>query len=145
MEWWTYIGLAFVSWLVLVLLFTPRIDYRVTAPLRPDSDDFVRVVQSVCQAPIHHENRVEIFTNGAQFYPAMRDAIRAAEVSINLEAYIFQPGDAADMLVEAMVERAKAGVDVRVVLDAIGSARLRNTAARALHERGCRVAFYQPM
>ena len=145
MEWWTAIGAGFVAWLVLVLLFTPRIDYRVTVPLRPDSDDFVRVIQAACQAAIHYQNKVEIFTNGAQFYPAMRDAIRAAGVSINLEAYIFQSGDAADMLIEAMIERAQAGVEVRVVLDSIGSSRLRNAAARRLGAHGCRVAFYQPM
>jgi cardiolipin synthase A/B len=145
MEWWTFIGLAFVIWLVLVLLFTPRIDYRVAVPLRPDSEEFVRVIQSTCQAAIHRQNKVEIYTNGAQFYPAMRDAIRAAEVSINLEAYIFQPGDAADMLLEAMIERASAGVEVRVVLDSIGSSRLSNSAARRLEVHGCRVTFYQPM
>jgi cardiolipin synthase len=145
MEWWTAIGLGFVAWLTLVLLFTPRIDYHVTVPLRPDSDDFVRVIQSACQAAIHHGNRVEVFTNGAQFYPAMRDAIRAAETSVNLEAYIFQPGAAADMLVEALVDRAQAGVEVRVVLDAIGSSRLRNTAARTLQAHGCQVSFYQPI
>jgi cardiolipin synthase len=139
------LGLGFITWLTLVILFTPRIDYHVTVPLRPDSDDFVHVIQSTCQAAIHHRNRVEILTNGAQFYPAMRDAIRAAEVSINLEAYIFQPGDAADMLTDAMLERAKAGVEVRVVLDAIGSSRLRNTTARRLSAGGCQVAFYQPV
>jgi cardiolipin synthase len=144
-DWWQFLGLAFISWLVLVLLFTPRIDYHVTVPLRPDSEDFVRVMQSACQAAIHHQNTVEIFTNGAQFYPAMRDAIRAAEHSVNLEAYIFQPGDAADMLAEVMIERARAGIDVRVVLDSIGSSRLRNHAARRLRDHGCRVAFYQPV
>jgi cardiolipin synthase len=145
MEWWTLVGLAFVLWVVFVALFTPRIDYHVTVPLRPDSDDFVRVIQSTCQASIHHGNRVEIFTDGAQFYPAMRDAILAAEASVNLEAYIFQPGDAADMLVDAMIDRARAGVEVRVVLDAIGSSRLRNSAARRLSAHGCQVTFYQPM
>ena len=145
MEWWTIFGLGFIAWLVLVLFFTPRIDYHVTVPLRPDSDEFVHVIQSACQAAIHHHNQVEIFTNGAQFYPAMRDAIRSARTSINLEAYIFQPGDAADMLADAMIERARAGVEVRVVLDAIGSSRLRNRTARRLAEHGCRVAFYQPM
>ena len=145
MDWWQLLGVAFITWLTLVILFTPRIDYHVTVPLRPDSDDFLRVIQSACQAAMHHGNKVEIFTNGAQFYPAMRDAILAAEHSINLEAYIFQPGDAADMLASAMIERAKAGVEVRVVLDAIGSSKLRNTAARRLSENGCRVAFYQPI
>jgi cardiolipin synthase len=142
---WTLIGVGFITWLVLVLLFTPRIDYHVTTPLRPDSDDFLHVVQSTCQAAMHDGNRVEIFTNGAQFYPAMRDAIRAAQASVNLEAYIFQPGEAADMLMEAMIARAAAGVEVRVVLDAIGSSRLRNRAARQLTEGGCHVSFYQPM
>ena len=92
---WTIVGAAFIVWFVLVLLFTPRIDYHVTTPLRPDSDDFLHVIQSTCQAAIHFHNKVEIFTNGAQFYPAMRDAIRAAQTSVNMEAYIFQPGEAA--------------------------------------------------
>ena len=142
---WMSIGIGFIVWLVLVLLFTPRIDYHVTSPLRPDSDDFLHVVQWMCQAGIHHHNQVEVFTNGAQFYPVMRDVIRSADASINLEAYIFQPGDAARMLMDAMIERARAGVEVRVVLDAIGSSRLRNWAARELQDAGCRVSFYQPM
>jgi cardiolipin synthase len=144
-DWWQIIALAFIAWFTLVLLFTPRIDYHVTVPLRPDSDDFIYVLQSACQASIHRHNRVEIFTNGSQFYPAIRDAILGAEHSVNVEAYIFQPGDAADMLVEAMIARARAGVEVRVVLDAIGSSYLRNSAARRLAANGCRVAFYQPV
>jgi len=142
---WTIIVIGFIAWLALVILFTPRIDYHVTAPLRPDSDDFLRVVQSGCQASMHAHNQVEVLTNGAQFYPAMRDAIRAAENSINLEAYIMQPGDAADMLIDAMVERAKAGVEVRIVLDAIGSTGMGGTAARRLRDAGCQLNFYQPI
>ena len=86
-----------------------------------------------------------MLTNGAQFYPAMRDAIRAAQESINLEAYILQPGDAADMLIDAMVDRARAGVEVRIVLDAIGSAGMGGAAARRLREAGCQLNFYQPI
>lgn len=141
---WTIIAVCFVIWLTLVILFTPRIDYRVSTPLRPDSDDFLNVVQYTCEASVHEGNRVEIFTNGAQFYPAMRDAIRAAEASINLECYIFNPGDAADMLIDAMVERANAGVEVRLVLDAIGSSRMIGDSARRLRDAGCQISFYQP-
>jgi cardiolipin synthase len=144
-DWWQIVALAFIAWITLVTLFTPRIDYRITAPLRPDSDEFIHVLQSTCQAAIHRHNRVEVFTNGGQFYPAMRDAILAAEASINIEAYIFQPGDAADMIVEALVARAQAGVEVRVVLDAIGSSYLNNSAARRMAAHGCHVAFYQPV
>jgi len=142
---WTIIAVAFLVWLTLVILFTPRIDYRVSTPLRPDSDEFLHVVQVTCQAAVHFTNRVEILTNGAQFYPAMRDAILQATGSINLEAYIFQPGEAADMLTDAMVARARDGVKVRLVLDAIGSSGMRGRTARRLSDAGCQVYFYQPL
>jgi cardiolipin synthase A/B len=142
---WAVIGLAFVVWLVLVTLFTPRIDYHVTTPLRPDSPDFLHVIQATCEAAFHYDNAVHIFANGAQFYPAMREAIMSARLSVNLEAYILEPGKAADLLIDAMVERARAGVEVRVVLDAIGSARMRGEPMRRLQEGGCRVHFYQPV
>jgi cardiolipin synthase len=146
MEWvWTAIGIAGFVWFTLVFLFTPRIDYHVTTPLRPDSDEFLHVLQSTCQASIRFGNAVEILTGGAQFYPAIREAILRAEASVHLEAYIFEPGEAADMLVDAMIARARDGVDVRLVLDAIGSARMVGDTMRRLRDAGCRVQFYQPL
>ncbi|HEX5108210.1 MAG TPA: phospholipase D-like domain-containing protein [Vicinamibacterales bacterium] len=142
---WALIGIAFIVWFALVFLFTPRIDYQVTEPLGPDSDDFLHVVQSSCQAALHFGNRVELLINGAQFYPAISGAIRAAQSSIHWEAYIFQPGEVADLMIDAMVERARAGVQVRIVVDAIGSSRLGGQAARRLREGGCRLEFYQPI
>jgi cardiolipin synthase len=140
---WALIVLLGVLWFVLVAFFTPRIDYHISTPLRPDSDDYLRVIQATCQVAFHRGNRVDILTDGAQFYPAMRDAIRAAEASVNLEAYILFPGEAADMLTGAMIERAAAGVDVRVVVDAIGSAWPFNRVVRRLEAGGCTVYFYQ--
>src|SRR5829696_6673065 len=134
---WGVIGLAFVVWLILVVFFTPRIDYHVTTPLRPDGDDYLRVIQSTCQSSIYHGNRVDILTNGAQFYPAMRDAIAGAEASVNLEAYILQPGEAADMLADALLDRVKSGVEVRVVVDAIGSTWPFNREITRLTAGGC--------
>ena len=139
------VALLVVLWLAVVLFFTPRIDYRVSRPLRPDSDLFLQVIQSTCQASLHQGNRVDILTNGEQFYPAMRDAMLQAHASINVEAYVFQPGRAADMLIDAMVARARAGVSVRLVLDSIGSSGLRGAPLRRLRDAGCRVQFYQPI
>jgi cardiolipin synthase len=142
---WALIGIAFLVWLAMVVLFAPRIDYHVVTPLQADSDEFLDVMQSICLAAVYPANRVEILTNGTQFYPAMRDAIRAAEASVNLEAYIMHPGAAADMLIEAMAGRGRAGVEVRVVLDAIGSLWMGRDATRALREAGCQLEFYQPI
>lgn len=142
---WTIIAVAFLTWFVLVLFFTPRIDYKVTQPIRPDGDEFLHVIQTTCQAAVHFHNKVDIFTNGAQFYPAMRDAIRRAESSVNLEAYIFRRGEAANMLIDAMIDRARAGVEVRLTLDAVGSAFLFGAPLRRLRHAGCKVNFYQTM
>ena len=141
---WTIIAVAFVIWLTIVILFTPRIDYRVSTPTRPDSDEFLHVIQMTCQATVFSRNRVEILTNGAQFYPAMRDAILQATGSVNLEAYIFYPGEAADMLIDAMVDRAREGVAVRLVLDAVGSFGMFGRPVQRLREVGAEVRFYQP-
>jgi cardiolipin synthase A/B len=145
MPWLWIVVVAGLIWFLFVTLFTPRIDYQVSYPLRPDSDEFLHVVQATCQAVVHRDNSIDVLTNGAQFYPAMRDAILHAEASVNFEAYIFDPGAAVDMLIDAMVERARAGVEVRVVVDSIGSARLIGAPARRLQDAGCQLRFYQPI
>ena len=140
---WALVGVAFVVWFVLVSFFTPRIDYRISAAPQLDGDEFRHVVQATCQAAVVPGNRIEILTNGSRFYPSMLDAIRTAMASINLEAYIFEPGDSAERFIDALVERARAGIEVRVVLDSIGSSRMGGQPVRRLRSAGCQVHFYQ--
>ena len=145
---WTFVslvGLAFLVWFVLVLLFTPRIDYHFTGPAHSEAH-LIRVLEEQCQAPLLNGQRVEVLTNGSRFYPAMLAAIREARTSINVEAYIFQPGRIADQIVDALAERARAGVEVRVALDAIGSSAMRWSAtASRLTEANCHLDYYQPL
>jgi cardiolipin synthase A/B len=143
MDWLEIAGALFLVWLVLVFLFTPRIDYHLARRTSVHADDFLYTLQSTCQAALHHGNRVTIYTNGPQFYPAMLDAIRSATKSINLECYIFQPGTIADQFIDALAERAQLGVNVTIVVDAIGSFNLWGRPARRLRDAGCRVASYQ--
>ena len=49
------------------------------------------------------------------------------------------------MLIDAMITRARAGVDVRLVVDSIGSALMTGEPARRLREAGCKLEFYQPL
>jgi cardiolipin synthase len=147
LEGWTFVslvGLVFLVWFVLVLLFTPRIDYHFTGPAT--EAELVHVLEKQCQTQLHQGQRVEVLTNGTRFYPAMLAAIRGARASINVEAYIFNPGHIADHIVEALAERARAGVEVRIVLDAIGSSAVRwSTIGPTLLGAGCRFGYYQPL
>jgi cardiolipin synthase len=143
MDWLSIAGAVFLSWVVLVFLFTPAINYHLARRTSVHADDFLYTLQSTCQAALHHGNRVTVFTNGSQFYPAMLDAIRSATRSIIMECYIFQPGRVADEFIEALSERARLGVNVTIVVDWIGSFSLSGRPLRRLRKAKCRVVSYQ--
>src|SRR6195256_4610712 len=117
----TIIGGVFIAWLILAVLFMPHIPYHIQSPIDARSDHCVHVLESTCQTQLEHGNRVEILTNGDRFYPAMLDAIRGARETVNMECYIFKKGAIGDAFVEALAARARAGVRVTIVMDAIGS------------------------
>ncbi len=145
MSWLAITGAAFLVWVVLVFLFTPAIDYHLACRTSVHDESFLYTLQSTCQATLHHGNRVTILTNGPSFYPAMIDAIRSAERAINMECYIFQPGRVADEFIAALADRARHGVNVTIVVDAIGSLSLWGRPLRRLRKAGCRVASYRQL
>jgi cardiolipin synthase len=101
------------------------------------------VLESTCHTHLEEGNRVEILTDGDTFYPAMLEAIRCARETINMECYIFKKGEIGDAFIQALCERAKAGVRVTLVMDAIGSFGAFRKSAKPLQAAGCRVAAYQ--
>ena len=143
MLWLTIIGGAFLTWVVLAMLFTPHIPYHIEADVDARSDHFIHVLESTCQTRLEAGNKVEIFTNGDRFYPAMLEAIRAATETINMECYIFKKGEIGDRFVEALSERARAGVRVTLVMDAIGSFGAFRKLRKPLRAAGARVKAYQ--
>ena len=66
-------------------------------------------------------NTAELLKNGDQFFPAMTKEIRQAQKTVNLETYIFQPDEAGRQFADAMIEAARRGVEVRLLIDAWGS------------------------
>jgi cardiolipin synthase len=91
-------------------------------------------------------NRLELLENGDAIFPAMLDAISSARKTVNFEAYIFWSDEVGTRFRDALAERARHGVAVRVLLDAIGSPRKRMKAADVdfLRSAGCRVEFFHP-
>jgi cardiolipin synthase A/B len=141
----TIIGGGFIAWLILVMLFTPGIAYHIEAPVDPRSDYFIHVLESTCNTTLERGNEIDVLTNGTVFYPAMLDAIRQARETVNMECYIFRPDAIGDQFVAALAERARAGVRVTIVLDAVGSFGAIRRAAAPLRQAGCRVEPYQRM
>jgi cardiolipin synthase A/B len=86
-----------------------------------DTDPFQLQLASLVDAAINRTGRLDVLTDGPAFYPAILDAFRSAQRNINVEAYVFQKGEIARQYVEVLAERARAGIQVNVVLDAFGS------------------------
>jgi len=141
----TIVGGAFVAWLILVVLFTPAIPYHADGPVDADADHFIHVLESTCHTTLEQGNRVDVLTDGTAFYPAMLDAIAKARESIHMECYIFKRGEIAGRFVEALCERARAGMHVTILMDAIGSFGAYHRVARTLRAAGCRVGLYGRM
>jgi cardiolipin synthase A/B len=143
MFWLSVAGGIFLIWLVLVFLFTPGINYRLAHRTSIHDKEFLYTLQSTCQAALYHGNRVTVFTNGVSFYPAMLETIGQATQSINMELYIFQPGKIADQFVAELSAKARQGVIVTIVVDALGSLALWGRPVRRLRKAGCRIQSYQ--
>ncbi len=88
-------------------------------------------------------NSASLLKNGDEIFPAMTKEIRRARKSVNLETYIFQPDEAGRMFADAMIEAAKRGVEVRLLIDAWGSKL--GELEKPLKEAGVNVRKYRPL
>ena len=95
------------------------------------------------QAPPLPSVDVTIYDTGRAAYDGIMAAIAAARHHVHLEYYILNDGAVAQRLRAAMIERAKAGVEVRLLLDGLGTSRL-GDYLRPMREAGIAVARFGP-
>jgi cardiolipin synthase A/B len=107
-----------------------------------DSPEFLKLLESLVDAKVNQRGTVKVLKNGPCFYGAELEAIRNAERSVNLEAYIFQKGSIGRKYLEAIAERARSGVQVNLLLDAFGSAGTTRGFFLPLLEAGGKVRWY---
>jgi cardiolipin synthase len=86
-------------------------------------------------------NTVDILENG-HFYDVLEQRILAAQKSVHFETFLWKPGALAKRLAAAFIDRARAGVPVRIMLDAVGSKTIEPDVVEFLREAGCKVKFF---
>jgi cardiolipin synthase A/B len=140
-------GIAIQLLMVVLALFGPTPEYRIAEPVTAsvESRDFTRLLGGLSNAEAHAGTRVEVLTNGDVFYEAELEAIRSAQSHVCIEAYIFQKGEIAGRFIQTLTERARAGVQVRLVLDAVGSFNTWRRDFRELIQAGGQVCWYMPL
>jgi len=108
------------------------------------SDAFLRASEALTSSPISYGNDVELLINGDRIFPAMLETIRDAQRSVNLLSYIYWKGEIGERFSECLIERARAGVEVNVLLDAVGSAKMSQELIEAMREAGASVVRFRP-
>ena len=106
---------------------------------------FLQTMHALTGAPLSEGNRVDILCNGIEIFPSMLGAIKSAKRTINLEFYIYWDGEIGRTFAEALAERARAGVEVKVILDAVGSATMSRQLIDFLTRNGVDVEWYHPL
>ncbi len=98
------------------------------------------------QSALTRRNMVEILQNAHTFYPRMIEDMKAARHSIHLQYFIWGRDDFTDELKQILSERARAGVEVRLLYDPLGSqAHVNRTYLREMKAAGIHMAPTSPL
>ena len=90
-------------------------------------------------------NRVDLLIDGANYFPAMLQAIAQAHRYILLEFYLFESGQLANRFVQALCLAAQRGVSVHLLLDDFGARKLQAHERQTLLQAGVQLAWYNPL
>jgi len=110
----------------------------------PGSEEYSRLLMAMTGGTVRGGNRVRVMRNGATL-EAMLEAIRSATRTVDMSSYIYWPGTTADRFAEALIDRARAGLDVNVVVDGYGSFKLDGGHLRRLRRGGVNVSLFRPV
>jgi cardiolipin synthase A/B len=145
---WIAITLAFLGIVLLFCLFFIRrhtIPYRIEHSFSVSAPEFVGSALALSDPVLVPGNKIDLLQNGEEYFPIMLAAIRAARKTINFEAYIVYSDRIGRQFRDALIERANSGVEVRVLLDGIGSGwNLNNADVHLMKKAGCKFAYYHP-
>lgn len=111
----------------------------------PEVVELTLIGQATTGLPPTTATRVQLLVDGAATYRALFAAVAQARSRIHLQYYIYEPDRTGTALRDALAERARAGVQVRLLLDAVGAGRIRKSFLQPLLDAGGEVVWFHPM
>lgn len=145
-----YLAVALVASLVTLLAINLIPETRVIrtiVPHRFDAADpqFARSMSSYSQGQMFEANAVQTLVNGDEIFPAMLQAIRSARKTINMETYIYWSGSVGYEFATSLAAKAREGVEVRVLVDWLGSLPFDEKLIQIMTSAGVRFERYRPI
>ena len=117
----------------------PRLHVECDAPV----DQLIPSLAGLSLGTSVDGNSVEILENGA-YFDVLLEEIAAARHSAHFETFLWEEGVLGKRLADAFCERARAGVTVRVLLDAQGSKKMGEAVEQQLEAAGCKLTKFHP-
>jgi len=122
-----------------------KLKQQVPRLYESDDGEFRRSLSSLLGPQIVEGNKVQTLLNGEQIFPSMLAAIRGAQTTITFETYIYWSGSIGREFVDALTERARAGVRAHVLLDWVGSLKMEQALVDEMKQAGIEVVrFHKP-
>ena len=109
--------------------------------------ELLRLIPSIAgltQSSVENGNSVTVLENGA-FFDALLTDIAKAQQTIHVESYVWWKGEICERVANALAAKARSGVEVRVLLDALGSSRMDDSLLKSMRTAGCHVAKFHPV
>jgi len=131
-----------ISALFFALGDQPSRIYSRTPLPAVDALEFSTVLSNLVGAPVDEGGTITPLDNGDQFIPVLMTAIEHARQSINFSVYIWKDGAFSDRLLDALLEKQRQGVQVRILLDGFGSS-IRDSKFDPLRQAGAQVEKYR--
>lgn len=124
--------------------------HRPAPPVHEDDDArtiqrFRRHLEGILGTPATEGNRIDILRNGDEIFPAMFDAIDTAERTIDFLTFVYWEGEIGKDLAERLCARARDGVRVRVLLDALGARTMDRRLLDDMADAEVDVRWFRPL
>jgi cardiolipin synthase A/B len=116
-----------------------RVDYTV------HDAQFQESISHQIHAPLVGGNKVTELVNGVEFFSVMLDAIRRASNTITFENFIWRSGKISDQFIEALCERARAGIKVHCIIDGFGAFKFKPADRKRLRAAGVELEIFNPI
>ncbi len=122
----------------------PAEDEDIRALGFPQLETLAAFGDRVTHTPLCGGNRIEPLTSTDKAFAAMLEAIDSAELSLSLQTYIFDHDEAGLQFLEALGKAVRRGVEVRVLIDAVGDRYTRPPMHGVLEQAGVQCAVFMP-
>ncbi len=97
------------------------------------------------EAPLTNDNRIRVYTDGADKFRDLMEDIRRAEKHIHLLYFIFRTDEVGEALLDLLAQKAARGVDVKIVYDGMGNFAVSSKGFEKVRAAGGRVFRYSPL